>query len=128
MAQDKKHKTCIQDVINKTKTTHSCYKEYPISRNGNFHFIDTVGFPHPDKTHLKPFATECEDGSSSPQRESNKLDLLEFKKHYPDSEIFQIESADELDTKKLVKQQQKSQSLPQSKPKFQFKRPMLRKF
>ena len=79
MGQQKFHKKCVQDTINKVKETHSCYKEYPIVRNGNYHFIDVVGHPHPNKKHLKSFATECESGSSKLQQESNKLDLIEFK-------------------------------------------------
>ncbi len=103
MSQDKKHKACVQGVINKTKNTHSCFKEMPINRDGNFHYLDVVGFPHPDKPDLKPFACECEDGSSNPQQESNLNDLREFKKHYPESEIFQIEEAEDLDVSKLRK-------------------------
>lgn len=105
MTQDKKHKECVQGVINKTKASHSCYKEYPINRNGDYHFLDVVGHPHPDKPNLKSFATECESESSKPQQESNKLDLLEWKKHFPDGEIFQINDASQMDTNKLKKNQ-----------------------
>lgn len=103
MTQDKKHKKCVQDVNNKVKGTHNCLREYPINRNGDFHFIDIVGHPHPDKKNLKPFAVECESESSKSQQESNRLDLLEWKKHYPEGEISQINDASQMDLNRLKK-------------------------
>jgi len=120
MGQSKSHKKCAQDVINRLKETHLCHKEFPIFREGNMHFIDGVGFPHKDKPHLKPIAVECEVGSSKLQRESNMLDLLEFKKRYPDSEVFQVESVEEVDFGKLRRFQ---------RPSFQQRRfPPMRRF
>ena len=75
--------------------------------NGNVHFIDTVGFPHKDKINFKPVAVECESRSSKPQQESNRHDLAEFKKRYPDAEIFQVNNAEEVDFKRLNRMEQR---------------------
>jgi len=107
MGQQKIHKKCVQDIHNKLKHTHQCYKEYPVFREGNVHFIDTVGFPHKDKINFKPVAVECESRSSKPQQESNRHDLAEFKKRYPDAEIFQVNNAEEVDFKRLNRMEQR---------------------
>lgn len=101
---NKQHKKCVFGVINKLKRTHQSIREYPIFRRGNIHFIDVISFPHDDKPHLKPVACECESDSPKSQRESNLLDLKEFKKRYSDCEIFQVTDADEVDLKRLIKQ------------------------
>ncbi|MFH1802813.1 MAG: hypothetical protein ABH864_05200 [archaeon] len=104
MSQRRKHKDCVQGIINKTKSTHNCTKEHIINRNGDFHFLDVVGFPHADKKNFwKPFAAECENKSSNLQRQSNQEDVLEFKRRYPESEVFQVDSAEKFDTNKLRK-------------------------
>jgi len=103
MGQNKDHKKCVQDTINKLKKTHLCQKEFPIFREGNLHFLDTVGFPHREKSYLKPIAIECECGSSKTQQESNRLDLLEFKKRYPQAEIFQVGDSEEINFKRLLR-------------------------
>ena len=103
MGQKRVHKQCVQDIHNKLKLTHQCHKEYPLFRDGNVHFIDTVGFPHKDKPHLKPIAVECESGSGKPQQESNMNDLIEFRRRYPDAEIFQVNHAEQIDFNKLRK-------------------------
>lgn len=125
MGQNKLHKKCVQDVHNRLKGTHQCYKEYPLFRDGgNVHFIDTVGFPHSDKQHLKPIAVECESGSSASQRESNKRDLEEFKKRYPETEIFQVGGADEVDFERL-KRNSKPLLRPPIKPNVNFRNYLL---
>ncbi len=101
MGQNKEHKECVQKTINHLKSTHLCNKEHPIFREGNIHFLDVVGFPHDAKSNLKPFAVECECGSSRLQQESNKKDLEEFKKRYPESKVFQVKSFREIDFNKL---------------------------
>ena len=112
MGQGKQHKKCAQGVVNKLKGTHLCQKEFPIFRNGDIHFIDAVGFPHKSKSFLKPIAVECEWGSSKLQQESNKLDLLEFKKRYPEAEIFQVNDSEEVNFSKLKKFQGASLNRP----------------
>lgn len=103
MGQSKDHKKCVQDVINRVKSTHLCKKEYPVFRDGNLHFLDVVGMPHPDKKEMKPIAVECECGSSNLQRASNMQDLIEFRRRYPDVEIFQVNGAREIDFNRLRK-------------------------
>nr|MBI4157074.1 hypothetical protein [Candidatus Woesearchaeota archaeon] len=111
MGQQKEHKKCVQGVHNRLKSTHQCFKEFPIFREGNVHFIDTVGFPHKDRPYLKPIAVECECGSSKPQQESNRSDLTEFKKRYPEAEVFQVNKAEEIDYDKL-KRFKRTMSIP----------------
>ena len=124
MGQHKLHKKCVQDVHNRLKSSHQCHKEYPLFRDGgNVHFIDTVGFPHADKQHFKPIAVECESGSSASQRESNKRDLEEFKRRYPEAEIFQVGNADEIDFEKLKRNNNALFRQP-LKPIIPFKQPV----
>jgi len=103
MGQERPHKQCVMDVANLVKKTHSTYKEYPINRLGDYHYLDLIGHPLSEEVNFKPFALECESGSSKSQQESNKLDLQEFKKRFPESEIFQINNANEFDINKLKK-------------------------
>jgi|SRR3989344_4412748 len=116
MGQNKQHKKCVQDTINRIKKTHLCQKEYPVFRNGDIHFLDAVGFPHKERTDLKPIAVECECGSSKPQQESNKMDLLEFKKRYPEAEVFQVNNAEQIDFNRLKKMQQRPVYKPIYRP------------
>jgi hypothetical protein len=102
--QDKNHKQVVEDCRKKLGGTHNCMKESPIYRDG-WHFLDLECHPfHSDK--FKSAALEIESKSSRPQKESNYRDLLEWKKKNPvDSEIFQIENEDQLNTSKLSKPQ-----------------------
>ena len=102
--QNKEHRICVQQIINILKKTHQSYKELPIFRNSNVHFIDVVAFPHQDKPHLKPMGAECECNSGKKQRISNAKDLLEFKKRYPDAEIFQVNNSNQIDWRRLIRQ------------------------
>ena len=102
--QNKQHKNCVQGVINTIKKTHQSFKEYPIFRNSDVHFIDVVAFPHQDRPYLRPLGVECECGSAKKQRISNARDLLEFKKRYPDAEIFQVDNAGQINWKRLIRQ------------------------
>ena len=98
------HKRCVQGVINKTKTTHNCLREQAINVSGDYHFLDVIGHPHKDKEEFfKPFVAECETNMNTAQARSNKLDMLEWKKRYPEGEIFQISTEDEFDASKLNK-------------------------
>jgi|SRR3989339_1161631 len=103
MGQNKEHKQCVQNINNQVKNTHSCYKEYPIFRNGDVHFLDIVGHPNSSENEnlYRPFSAECECGSSKLQQNSNKIDLQEWMRRYPEGVIFQVKSADEFDIGKL---------------------------
>ena len=46
-------------------------------------------------------AVECESGSSRLQQESNMRDLKEFKRRYPDAEIFQVNDAEQVNFSRL---------------------------
>jgi len=100
MAQNKRHKLCVQNSKNKIKGSHNCLKESTIFRNSDVHYLDLECHPINPKS-FKPCAIECECNSSKLQRESNKLDLLEWKKENPTGEIFQIENAEQFDINKL---------------------------
>ncbi len=103
MGQNKEHKQCVQNINNKVKNTHSCYKEYPIFRNGDVHFLDIVGHLNSSENEnlYRPFSAECECGSSRLQQNSNKMDLLAWEKQNKSGVIFQINNSEEFDLGKL---------------------------
>ena len=87
--QNKDHKTCVMGCKNKLNGKYNCLRESPIFRDGKVHLIDLEC--HTDNPSLKPVAVECECGSGKLQRESNRLDLLEWKKKNPTGETFQFQ-------------------------------------
>lgn len=98
----KQHKICVQKSKEKLNQTHNCRKESPIFRNGSWHFLD-LECPSVNNN-FRDMALECECGSSRPQRESNKLDLLEWKRKNSEGAIFQIENAEQFNLHQLRKQ------------------------
>jgi len=102
MTESKEHKLCKMQCRNKLAGSHNCRAEVPIHRNGAWHLLD-LECPS-IKKEFKDCAIECEQDSSQSQRESNKLDGLEWKRKNPEGVFLQIESPDELDPSKLKKE------------------------
>jgi len=97
----KKHKQEVENCRHKLSESHSCKRETPIYRRG-WRFLDLECHPL-NPAQFKPTAVEIEVNSSKPQRESNKLDLMEWKKKNTDGIAFQIENSNQLDINKLRK-------------------------
>jgi hypothetical protein len=112
---NKEHKQCVQESNNKLVKTHNCKKETPLYRNG-WRFLDLEC--HPTNENFKSTAIECECGSSKSQRESNHLDLLEWKKRNSEGEIFQINSSNEIDISKIRKNIFENKKMPLAPKKF----------
>lgn len=101
MSESKEHKLCKMKCQNFLAGTHNCRTEVPIHRNGSWNLLD-LECPSINKNY-KDCAIECEVDSNNAQRESNRLDLLEWKRKNPQGEIFQIESPEELKLSRLKK-------------------------
>jgi len=115
MAESRKHKECIEDCKNKLTQSHNCRRESLIYRDG-WKYLDLECYPHNSSTD-KPTAIECECNSGRLQRQSNREDLLEWKRKNPEGVAWQIEDASQLDVDKIKK-----------KPKPQFRSRYRRRF